>query len=165
MEGSPPKPERSPTLGSSAEGRIRGLKRDLVLQLFFQRGPFWDGVLSLRSAWGITARRGMPSKEDSGTYCPIDLALEKPAPYKATKALGTFFDRWDDALRPLRDRFVPDGLRRGPAWDEFLGACVMCDPPGDYLAEFAEFGTVHPTPQSVLANCGLRRGRDRPREY
>jgi hypothetical protein len=123
------------------------------LALFLQSGPFWVDVLSIRSEWGITAQRMLPSKADTGTYCPIDLAPEKPAPYKATKALGTFFDRWDDALRPLRDRFVPDGLRRGPAWDEFLGACVMCDPPDDCLEEFAAFGTVHPSPFWPVVDC------------
>ena len=123
------------------------------MALFLQSGPFWVDVLSIRSEWGITAQRMLPSKADTGTYCPIDLAPEKPAPYKATKALGTFFDRWDDALRPLKDRFVPDGLRRGPAWDDFFGACVMCDPPQKKLLEFAEFGRLHPSVFWPVIDC------------
>jgi hypothetical protein len=95
----------------------------------------------------------LPSKADPGTYYPADLAPEKPAPYKVTKALRKFFDHWHDALRPLKDRFVPEELRRGPAWDDFFGACAMCDPPQKQLLEFAGFGRLHPSVFWPVIDC------------
>jgi hypothetical protein len=136
---------RRPTLESSAERRIRRLKRRLVLELFLQRARFWDAVWDVRTEWNVTARRMLPSDGDLETYAPVDQAPEKPAPYKFTKSIGLFFDRWHDALRPsLRDGFVPDELKRWLSWDDFFGACVMCDPPDDRLLEFAEFGRLYP---------------------
>lgn len=110
---------------------------------------------SVRSEWNITARRTMPSEGDIGTYCPVEQAPEKPAPHKFTMALGRFFDSWRDALWPLKEHFVPDGLRRGPAWDDFFGACVMCDPPDDRLLEFAGFGAVYPSLFWSVVDCEL----------
>jgi len=111
-----------------------------VADLKLQSGPFWDAVCIVRAHWNITARQTLPSKEDLDTYYPVEQAPTG----KDTKARLKFDDQWDDSLRSLKERFVPDRLRRGPAWDEFFGACLLCDPPDKHLMEFAEFGAVYP---------------------
>jgi len=140
MYSLPTGPKYHPTLRSSAEEKVVRLKHNLVLNLFLQQGPFWEAVQNVRSEWGITARRVLPSKGDRGTYRPI----EQEPPDKWTKGRLEFNDRWDDALRSLRDRFVPNRLRRGLG-HKFFGACVMCDPPEDSLLEFSKFGAVYPS--------------------
>ena len=105
----------------------------------------------MRSEWSITARRTLPSEEERSTYRPVD---QEP-PLEWTTARLKFDLRWHDALRSLRIRFVPDRLKRGPPWNTFFGACVMCDPPDECLPEFAKFGAVYPSPFWPVVDYGV----------
>lgn len=112
-----------------------------MVSLYLRAGPFWEAVRDVRAEWGIRPRRTMPSEEDRGTLRPV----EQEPRGKWTPARSKFNGRWDDAILPLKERFVPDLLRRS-GWEDFFEACVMCDPPDDRLLEFAEFGRVYPSP-------------------
>jgi hypothetical protein len=103
----------------------------------------------LRAEWNIVPGRMIPTETDRGTYWPADkIPDSNPLDRERMQAI----DRWHDALRFLINRFVPEVLVRS-GWDDFLGACVMCDPPEDYLLEFAAFGRVYPTPFWPTVDC------------
>lgn len=141
MGSLPAGPEQNPTAASSGAVRVSRLKRDLVAGLHLQAGSFWEAVQAIRSEWNIAPRKILPSKVDHGTYYPV----EQAPPGKWGRARIKFNGRWDDALRSLVTRFVPALLVRA-GWDDFFGACVMCDPPDGRLWEFAEFGRIYPSP-------------------
>jgi len=147
MDSLPSGLEYHPTAASSAEARISRLKRDLVASLYLQAGPFWDAVRTLRERWDIVPRRTLPSEAKRETYSPVEPAI--PFTWKKARAI----DRWEEALEPLVEGFIPPELRRGPGWEVFLGACVMCDPPHTRLPEFAMFGRVYPSPFWPVVDC------------
>jgi hypothetical protein len=140
MDSLPSGPEYHPRAPSSAEARIARLKRDLVASLYVQDGLFWEAVRTLRTRWDIVPSRMVPSETRRETYSPAEPAI--PFSWKKARAI----DLWEDALVvELVERFIPPELRRGPAWDDFLGTCVMCDPPDTRLLEFATFGRIFPS--------------------
>lgn len=119
-----------------------------MASLYLQDGPFWEAVRVVRSEWKIAPRRMLPSEKKLDTYCPVERRDGKWGDQELLQAHG----RWDDALRSLISRFVPDLLKRS-GWHDFLGGCVMCDPPDNCLLEFAEFGPVYPSPFWPVVDC------------
>ena len=135
--------QRNPTVESSAAVRIRRLKRNLVASLFLRDGPFWGAVSQIRAKWGICPQVRVPCEDDPNTVMPWD-----KLPHTS---LGVEDQEWDDDILPLIERFVPARLA-GP-FLEFVGACVMCDPPPEKLLEFAEYGCVLPRVFWPLVEC------------
>lgn len=127
-------------LDSSAYSRVQVLKRDFVESLFLQRGAFFEAVREVRGEWNVAPREVVPCGGERSTYWPVE---HQPPITTPTNALVEFEERWTGDLRPLEERFVPDGLG-GRVWEEFFGACVFCRPPADRLLDFAEFGRVSP---------------------
>jgi hypothetical protein len=93
----------------------------------------------------------LPSEENRGTYRPVK---QRPFGKPWEREVLQWNDRWDDTLKSLIDRFVPDLLRRS-GWYDFFGACVMCDPPDNRLHDFADFGRVYPSPLWPVVDCEL----------
>ena len=97
----------SAPLASSMEGRIRSCRRDLVLQLATQHGPFWVAIRGLRSRWSI----------DPETQRPPRLAARR---LRLGEADCYYPRRWPTALdRP----FAPeaDASRRpGPRFEDVM---------------------------------------------
>lgn len=127
--------ELTPTTESNGAARIGRLKGDLVTSLFLQYGPFWEAVSRVRAKWDVHPEAALPRENDRGSTRPEDKLPRK-----------WFFvdDReWSGDITSLIQGFVPAVLRRS-GWDDFLGACVMHNPPEDRLDEFARFGRVYP---------------------
>jgi hypothetical protein len=67
-------------LSSSAEGRLRQLRGDLILQLFMKRGPLWDAVQDVRERWNIVAKVQLPPSV-MGLLLPEDAPSLRDARY------------------------------------------------------------------------------------
>lgn len=133
-------PEQLP---SSAERRFRDLKHELTLQVFLREGPFWEAVSALRKTWRIEPPSRVPVAGDG--LRPV--ILEHPDPSHAADPLRARLDRkWRDAVHGLHDDHVPVAFWRGDRggsrllWFSFLANCVLLDPPGTHLTEFAAAG-------------------------
>lgn len=145
----------TPTFESRSVNRIYQLKWGLVLSLYGQRGAFWEAVARLRTKWKVQPQVRLPSKNDQNTTMPL---AELPR-----RKSGIVDDRtWYEALGALRESFVPSVLSRAIGYD-FLGACVMCDPPGDGLLEFSEFDPPHPRVFWPATNADERAAAELPR--
>jgi hypothetical protein len=116
----------------SDEGeRIMRFKRQLVLDLFLQRGTFWDEIEGFRARWNIDAVRGFPS----GGYWlrPFEDHDERRREY-------------DRELFSLEVRVVEERFRQPfTDWARFFSLCVMYDPPDDGLIEFSAQGGPSPS--------------------
>jgi hypothetical protein len=101
-------------LASSASERIRSCRRDLVLDLTTQYGPFWLTVDSLRRKWSIEARQQLPPELPGQEVNIQSNPAYRPVP-------------WPDRLflsKPTgpNDTLVTSEIRPGPAmspevWD------------------------------------------------
>lgn len=140
----------NPSLSSGAAKKIQRLKRELVRDLHGREGPFSEAVRGVRAEWGVAPREMLPSETERETHSPVEPSLGK---FGYSLENAKTIDRWEDALKPLREAFVPPALRRGPAWNDFFGACVMCDPPETRLLEFAEFGHLYPSVFWPVVDC------------
>src|SRR5215218_5470782 len=139
-----PQPEGGVAMTSSAQRRLTRLKRDMVLELFLQRGRFWDAVCDVRFRWGITPATQLPPEEGPGAYPPPGypadaLSQNRAAMYEVDAKLG----RWREDLRTVHDRVVPkegqitaNRARSAKQWERFLSACMLFDPPETELVEF-----------------------------
>lgn len=122
----------------SDEGeRIMRFKRQLVLDLFLQRGTFWEEIKSFRARWNIDAVRGFPS----GGYWlrPFEDKDERRREY-------------DRGLFDLEGRVIEERFRQPfTDWASFFSLCVMYDPPDDRLLEFsAQGGLVRPRQETPI---------------
>jgi len=141
-------------MGSLPEGRfdsdaakqIRKLKRDLVFNLFFQDGLFWEAVYDMRARWNISAAGQLPPPDladlpPPGWVRPTDFSEE-------SKRQLELITRWGNDLDAVRDRVVPEPYRDwqyfGVLWREFISACVLYDPPKKNLLSFATRGGPQP---------------------
>lgn len=92
-------------LESSAERRLQALRRELTLDLFTQRGPFWAEVRWLRSLRGVAAEALLPPALDPGTvHLPPDLP---PSRWAWEPAQRQGFREWMVLLQVLHDAAVP----------------------------------------------------------
>jgi hypothetical protein len=117
--------------------RIARLKRELVLQLFFQRGEFWHAISEARSRLGREAKTSMfPGNHGlSKVFAIDDLGWSE---------LGEEFrSKIFEEVVQVEKRMIPHGLRDDflmYEWADFLTLCIMCDPPASELDKFAEYG-------------------------
>jgi hypothetical protein len=135
-------------LPSSAEGRLRRIRRELVLQLYLRRGPLWDAVHDLRARRDLSVKVQLPPAV-RGSLLPED------APdFDNREEYVKYAAKWGEEISRVRERGVPalDQDTRGlfdleleASWEDFLSACVIYDPPEDRLIEFASYGDPEPT--------------------
>jgi hypothetical protein len=109
-------------------------RRDLILQLFLRRGPYWEAVKEARRRNGITATISIPPS-DFNSYVqqhPHDVIaiLESVVP------------------QDLRDTFTID-------WQGFIQACLLYDPPETQLTEFDKLWT-EPLPFFLIPRGGSK---------
>jgi hypothetical protein len=134
-------------LPSSGEDRVRSAKRRLVLDLFLRRDPFWSGVCDIRSRWNVSPVVGLPEPGVGGfpiCYVPNSFGPRPPEPFgDEGERWSAQFRRWCSNLHTLHDLAVPIKARSTEYsaydWEGFLSMCILFDPPGDKLEEFAEW--------------------------
>jgi hypothetical protein len=117
-------------LQSSAERRIRALRRQLALDLFLRFGKCWELVSGFRSSRGLEVMVG----------APLDPQVEE---FVSAVSIGAQSSAWiDEPTRAAHDALIPHDCR--PAlnlvnpWIVFLHKLFLFDPPADRLLEYAE---------------------------
>jgi len=135
-------------LPSSAKGRLRQLRRELVLQLYLRRGPLWEAVRDVRDRRNIVPKVQLPPSVR-------DRLLPQDAPDFDNRAEYVKYTvGWEEEISAVRERVIPtqDWSTRGSfdheleaSWSNFLSACTLYDPPEDRLIEFASYGGPEPT--------------------
>ena len=133
--------------------RVEGFRREVVLQVFMQKGPAWDAVSERRRHWDISAKTGLPPTSSSYHNYPIPehCGEEYIAGGRQSGEWVECAVRWGLDLDALRDQVVPEVYRRGPvdtSWRRFLAACVLFDPPETDLLAFSKVG--EPRPVGIL---------------
>lgn len=128
-------------MSSPRAKKLADLKRGLVLQLFRQRGWFWDAVEAVREKGDIEAKMAMPPID---RYLYIVLGREPPAGYSGPAVKERIRATLQEEIPKLGSLTLPEefgepSLLTGE-WADFLTACVMFDPPIDRLPEFSEYG-------------------------
>jgi len=130
---------------------IEDLKRELVLQLYLQDGPFWEAVHTVRSRWDIKPVHSFPPQPLLQELLPPGLPYQPPQPSleKEYAAWLDTYERWVADLESIARSDIPPiyiGERFRPDWGDFISVCVLFQPsvPGDpsapKLLEFAELG-------------------------
>jgi hypothetical protein len=104
------------------ELKARAFKDGLTVQLFLQRGEFWDAVRELREQRGITALKRLPPSGDNMS------GLIHPRRAPDEDVFGAL-DKWKADLQYIEERCVPARFRGSAEWNEFISACVLFDPP------------------------------------
>jgi hypothetical protein len=127
-------------LPSDVERQLIAVKRGLVEQLYLQRGPFWEAIRDMRSRWGIAAVANVPTVV--GAPGPPECAPKAPEEDGDSQEWAAFVGRWNADLMSIRDRTVPKYSHEGVDWWNFLNTCVLYDPPGTELREFAKRGGI-----------------------
>ena len=149
-----PEPNRLP---SSAERRLQQLRGELVLQLYFRRGPLWDAVHDVRDRWNVVAKVQLPQPG-------VRPLLPEGAPdfddedrQKFGENYKDYLDyahMWDEEMSAIRRKVVPEppspttdifDWQLEASWNDFLSACVLYEPPDDQLIEFASYRNLTPT--------------------
>lgn len=113
---------------SSADTKIVALKRELVVQLFTQDGPFWEAVRDVRDRWGVEASAQLPPHPVHWTLSPPGL----PDPQKELEEWLDTSEAWSKDLESIARSVIPEryiGNKFRPDWGSFVSACVWCDPP------------------------------------
>ena len=156
-------------LTSNAGSQLRSIKRQLVLQLYVQQGPFWDAICSLRVRWSIDSTISLPPVikygpvtlvPGSAPYAPqgVTFCLEGQMAQTndATDAMKDerweFENRWKQDLNSaLVDALPPEALKHADIirlehryLQQFASACVLFDPPETELQEFAKYADCPP---------------------
>lgn len=134
-------------LESSAERRLQAFRRELTLDLFTRRGPFWDEIRWIRSLRGIAAEARLPPGLHPGkVHLPADL---KATDWAWRPEQRQIFREWMVLLQVLHDAAVPEEHRVETPyssslefWMGFLSACLRYDPPPDDLLGFADHGVA-----------------------
>jgi hypothetical protein len=143
-------------LKSRSDAEITALKRNLVMQLYTQDGPFWEAVREVRSRRRIVAntkhsselaRRHIPLPEDEPEW-PGERG-EPRYSKEQEDAWHGFFRNWLADLNSVIRRVVPkryfDPRKKDPfPWQRFVAACILHDPPETDLLAFAEYGGPYP---------------------
>jgi hypothetical protein len=145
---------------SRAFSRLQIFKQGLVLDLFLQRGLFWERVRRLRKERGIAASVQLPPEAAESWMEPMRLLPSDAPEYPGFKAAASdkvdfycFSNRWREDIGSILSAVLPDELR--PFLDyrvaevhyfynreyliTFCAACVLYDPPETKLREFARY--------------------------
>lgn len=122
---------------SSALRRIQQFKRDLVLQLYLEKGPFWEVIDEAREYW------------DPPVYIEVP-----PKNYSAVRAGGGL--EWLQYVYDLIPDIIPERYYSYYSehwWEQFVSACIHFHPPETELLAFAAFSDPEPLlvfPSGVL---------------
>jgi hypothetical protein len=134
----PEKRPRFTELPSSGESRYRHAKYRLVIDLYCQRGQFWDSVARARTDWCVTTERRLPPRVPAVGYYAPGCADSPPGVPSGAAAID-----WVATLHAIHDAAVPAEARPSDYshanWELFISAGVLFDPPHDKLIEFADF--------------------------
>ena len=117
------------------ELKARALKDSLTVQLYLQRGEFWDAVRELRERREITARKDLPPSggDISAGFWPGQSPGEN---------FGTYVLEWEADLRQITQRCVPGRFQDSADWRAFISVCVGFDPPLEALDTFTRHGDL-----------------------
>jgi hypothetical protein len=109
-------------------------RRNLILELFLQRGPFWEAVREARRRNGITATISVPPPD-------FNLCVQQHP---------------HDVLAIL-EKVIPTGLRETFTidWQGFIQACLLHDPPDHKLTEFDRLW-AEPLPSYLVPRGGSK---------
>ena len=129
-EGSRPKIEIR-----GEEAKVRTFKDDLTVQLYLQKGAFWDAVLEVREKWGIVALTQLPP---SGPGIS-GLILPEHAP-DGDQEFFRIVDEWIEDIGRVEERCIPARFRDSAEWKDFISACILFDPPEGQFLEFTKHG-------------------------
>lgn len=134
-------------LASSAAGRIRSCRRDLVLQLATRRGPFWVAVAGLRARWQLDPPIQLPSPLEPRRFRLGEADCYIPQPWPAS------LDRAGNHRRG-----TPVGS--GPSFEDVMPRPEWADAAtGRHpleLDRWADLGALH---DAVVPPACTRRGR------
>ena len=143
-----------PRLPSSAEGRLRRIRRELVLQLYMRRGPLWEAVREVRERREIATEVRLPPNEVRGLLLPAG------APDFGDRSdYVKYAVEWGKEMSAVKERALPADDRDTTgcfeheldrSWENFLSACVLYDPPEAQLIEFASYAK----PESTVFSGG-----------
>jgi hypothetical protein len=119
-----------------------------VLQLYVQRGPFWEAVQQLRLRRGIEPSTHIPSIHMLLWLSPpsFDKQHDNIRTEDQRKEWEEADMRWRDDLLTIILRVVPERFRARHSlnspfdWYGFISACVLHDPPKTDLRKFSEIG-------------------------
>lgn len=145
-------------LQSSAERRIRALRRQLTLDLFLHSGRCWESVSEFRSSRGLEVMVG----------APLDPQVEQ---FVNAVSIETQSSDWiDEPSRSAYDTLIPhdcqSSLNLANPWIVFLHKLFLFDPPADRLLEYAAGPlsalTARPTPVNSLTATKKGHGGDSP---
>jgi hypothetical protein len=132
-------------LASSTDNKVTRLKHELVLQMYFKRGDFWEAVSEARDSWGVTPRHDLPQYPLYHPLMPPGMPDEPPNGRKGRNKWLDTNDHWLEVLRDIAENAVPSRylLRRSRlGWSAFISACVACDPSVPGLLDFAKLGVI-----------------------
>lgn len=118
--------------------RIFSLRRDLTVSLYLREGEFWEAIRSIRERFEVIPSTEVPTTAETwgDRYSCAPRLLGDRVTWR----------RWRRAVRDLEERFVPTNLwvtwiafppTAGKLWEDFLESCILHDPPGDRLQDFA----------------------------
>jgi hypothetical protein len=132
--------------------------RDWVVQLYKQRGPFWEAIRDIRARWHVTPDTHLPESWPYTNLYP-DAAPEgswdpESPDYseESYKAWNTFLEDWLGDLNSVVERFVPEKLRiktMSPRWQDVVAACVLYQPSDTELVAFANYAM--PSAEVILS--------------
>src|SRR5215204_4328985 len=125
------------TLLPSVEGeenKVRAFKDGLTIQLYVQKGPFWEAVSEVREKRDIIAERRLPpsGQEIGGLILPEARYEEQD--------LFECYDEWRSDIRMVKEHCIPSWLQDSAEWEDFISACILFDPPHKQLEEFTQHG-------------------------
>jgi hypothetical protein len=138
-------------LETDAGREIKKLKHELVLQLYYQNGPFWEAVREVRERWDIEPFTSHPTHAVESEVLPEGMPSQPPPPSSGDEYkewFGTYKSWIKDLEKIAREAIQPTyiGEKFRPDWGSFISVCVLYQPSvsGDAsepkLLEFADIG-------------------------
>jgi hypothetical protein len=113
----------------------------MVVDLFLQRGTFWEYVHKARAAGGIVPAVRTPEPVDTRAYYPPSWDRAGEVEQQLIKGA------WLNIIHALRRDLIPEIYRLPDSpinWVAFLSACLLYDPPDTELLAFARIGDENP---------------------
>ena len=152
--------QRTTTVDSDAAAQLRRVKHALTLDLFLQRGSFWESVEVVRNKWEIAPTVGMPQRDEFGYVPHPSDWTARPHSAEWIKKSSAWSRDLDNLLTNVPPRFRnPDYFLL--TWRPFFAACVLYDPPETGLLRFAEYGG----PRPLQVDSGHLRRAGPPRQH
>ena len=169
--------EKNQSYESGLAVAVKTQRREFVIQLYKQRGPFWEAIRDIRARWHVSADTRLPERWPITNLYPEaapEGSVDPDSPdysEESHKAWDEFLEQWRGDLNSVVDRLVPEKLRIktiSPGWQEFVAACVLYQPPATELVAFADYAMpgveviLGPTPSAGILERFLDE-RERPR--